>query len=102
MQSKEDSTMPFDLSTRVVRFEALMTAPVDKEIVILSLASNHYVGLDEIGRRVWELLEAPHRVDELCRQLAGEFDATAGQIAADVLPFMVQLETEGLVHAVGE
>jgi len=94
--------MPFDLSTRVVRFEALMSAPVDKEIVILSLASNHYVGLDEIGRRIWELLEAPRRVEELCQQLAGEFDATAEQIAADVVPFMAQLETEGLVHAAGE
>jgi hypothetical protein len=58
--------------------------------------------LDEIGRRIWDLLEAPRRVDELCQQLAGEFDATAEQIAADILPFMVQLETEGLVHATGE
>jgi len=94
--------MPFDSSPRVVRFQTLMTAPVDNEIVILSLASNHYVGLDQIGRRIWELLEAPRRLDDLCRQLAGEFDATAEQIAADVLPFIVQLETEGLVHAAQE
>jgi Coenzyme PQQ synthesis protein D (PqqD) len=91
--------MPFDSSTRVVRFEGLMTAPVDNEIVILSLASNHYVGLDPIGRRIWELLEVPRRIDDLCQHLAGEFDATAEQIAGDVLPFVVQLETEGLVHA---
>jgi Coenzyme PQQ synthesis protein D (PqqD) len=94
--------MPFELTTRVARFGELMSAPVDKEIVILSLASNHYVGLDDIGRRVWELLEAPRRMDELCQQLAGEFDATAEQIAADVLPFLVQLESEGLVHVAGE
>lgn len=94
--------MSVELSTRVVRFSELMSAPVDKEIVILSLASNHYVGLDEIGRRVWELLEQPRRVDELCRQLTREFDATEEQIAGDVLPFLSQLENEGLVHVVAE
>ena len=94
--------MSLELSTRVVRFPELMSAPVDREIVILSLASNHYVGLDEIGRRVWELLEQPRRIDDLCRQLTCEFDATEEQLANDVLPFLGQLESEGLVHAVPE
>jgi Coenzyme PQQ synthesis protein D (PqqD) len=94
--------MPLELSTRVVRFSELMSAPVDKEIVILSLASNHYVGLDEIGRRVWELLEEPRRVEELCQQLTREFEAPPEQIADDLLPFLCQLENEGLVHVVAE
>lgn len=94
--------MPLELSTRVVRFPELMSTPVDKEIVILSLASNHYVGLDEIGRRVWELLEQPKRVDELCRQLTREFEATEQQIAGDVLPFLGQLKNEGLLRVVAE
>jgi hypothetical protein len=94
--------MPLEISTLVARFPDLMSTPVDKEIVILSLASNHYVGLDQIGRRVWELLEEPKRVEELCRQLTREFDATEEQIAGDVLPFLRQLESEGLVCAVAE
>ena len=94
--------MPFELATRVARVGALMTAPVDKEIVILSLASNHYVGLDEIGRRVWELLDSPRRADQLCQELATEFDATAERIADDILPFLGQLESEGLVQVASE
>jgi hypothetical protein len=73
-------------------------APVDKEIVILSLSRDHYVGLDEIGRRVWEMLEAPHLTRELCRRLAAEFDAPVEQIVRDVLPFLAELEAEGLLH----
>jgi Coenzyme PQQ synthesis protein D (PqqD) len=94
--------MPFDLASRVVRPAELMSAPIDKEIVILSLESNHYVGLDEIGRRIWELLAEPRQVSELCDQLTREFAATPEQIARDVLPFLCQLENEGLVHAVIE
>ena len=28
-------------------------------LVVVSLASNAYIALDDIGRRVWELLETP-------------------------------------------
>lgn len=94
--------MPFDLNTRVVRVAEAMAARVDKEIVILNLASDHYVGLDEIGRRVWELLETPQRTEVLCRRLAGEFDAPLEVVAGDVLPFLGQLEAEGLVHVAQE
>ncbi len=94
--------MPFELSTRVVRLPEAMTAAVDRELVILSLARNHYVGLDEIGRRVWELLETSQSAAELCQTLAGEFDASADQIACDLVPFLVQLESEGLVTAAGK
>jgi hypothetical protein len=86
-----------ETTTHVARVGAPMTAPVDDEIVILSLASNHYVGLDQIGRRVWELLETPSRVDELCRRLANEFSTAPDQILGDLLPFLNDLKKEGLV-----
>ena len=93
--------MPFELSARVVRLRQAMSAEIDREIVILSLTRNHYVGLDEVGRRIWELLETPQRASDLCETLAGEFDASPEQIAGDLLPFLLELESEGLVQAAG-
>ncbi len=90
--------MPIELSRLMVRGGDLLSAPIDKEIVILNMAKNNYVGLDEIGLRIWELLEKPIRVDELCSQLSREFDATPEQIIADVIPFLAELEREGLVR----
>jgi hypothetical protein len=90
--------MSIDLNSFVVRTDGLMAASIDKELVILNLAGDNYVGLDEIGRRIWELLETPHQVSELCRQLSREFEATPDQIVADVLPFLAELENEGMVH----
>jgi hypothetical protein len=86
-------------SARLVRAEGMPTATLDREAVILNLAGNNYLGLDEVGRRIWELLATPLRVDELCRELAREFEATEEQIAADVLPFLNRLEREGLLRA---
>jgi len=83
----------------VVRTAGVMAAPVDEDVVILNLARDDYVALDEIGRRVWDLLEQPRRVAELCAELRREFDAPAHQLEADVLGFLVQLEGEDLVRA---
>lgn len=90
--------MAIETTTRVVRTEGIMTAPVDQEIVLLNMKGNNYISLDAIGRRIWELLENPIAVGELCRQLGGEFEATQEQISADVLPFLAELEGEGLVR----
>ncbi len=90
--------MALDLSSTVIRTEGVMTAPVDNEIVILNMAGNNYISLDAIGRRIWDLLETEIAVGELCRQLCLEFEATEEQIAADVLPFLAELEKEGLVR----
>ena len=90
--------MPIELNTQVVRKEGLLTAPADKDLVIVSLESNQYIALDEIGRRIWELLETPRQVDELSVQLTREFSGSGDQITADVLEFLDELNKFGLIQ----
>ncbi len=94
--------MPLELNSCIVRFPDLMSTAVDKEVVILSLVANHYVGLDEMGKRIWDLLETPQPVSELCRLLANEFNSSVEQVCSDLLPFLSKLDEEGLVHAVAD
>lgn len=89
--------MAIDLTSRVVRLDGVMTAPVDNDIVILNMSKNNYVSLDQIGRRLWEMLESPVLVAAMCDQLMEEFDGERSQIEADVLAFLQELEGEGLV-----
>jgi len=90
-----------DLSTVVVRREGLLSAPVDDEIVLLNPERDNYIGLDAIGRAVWDLLAEPSPVEALCRRLSEDFDATPEQIATDVIAFLDELVDEGIVHVVG-
>ena len=92
--------MTIELSTVVVRRDGLLSAPVDDEIVLLNPHRDNYLGLDKIGRAIWELIEEPCRVSDLCQRLREDFDATTEQIAADVLPFLEEMTEEGLVHVV--
>ena len=94
--------MSIELNTQIVRIQNVMTAPIDQEVVIFNLAKNNYVNLDEIGRRIWDLLETSQRVGDLCQQLSLEFDASPEQITADVLSFLNELQAENLIHVANE
>jgi hypothetical protein len=93
--------MTIEPGTVVVRTAGLLSAAVDDEIVILNPERDNYVGLDAIGRVVWDLIEQPHEVAELCRKLSRDFDTTPDQVAADVLPFLAELTGEGIARVVG-
>jgi hypothetical protein len=82
----------------VTRNDELMSAPVDQDIVFLNEATDSYVGLDEVGRRVWDLLQRPRRLGELVDRLCAEFDGRREVITADVAAFLRELDAEGMVR----
>ena len=92
--------MPLELSTIIARTANLMVAPVDEELVLLSLERNQYLALNVIGRRIWDLLETPQCITAVCEQLHTEFDATFEQITADVVPFIHEMLRDGLIYVV--
>lgn len=91
--------MTIEASTRVSRTPDLMATAIDDELVILNMATNSYVSLDPVARRVWELMEEPARVDELCEQLESEFEAPEGQIPRDVVVLLQGMLRDGLVRS---
>ncbi|MEI7847423.1 MAG: PqqD family protein [Chloroflexota bacterium] len=92
--------MPITSSDRVIRTNGLLSASIDNDLMILNMQTNNYIALDEIGSRIWDLIEVPLLVSDLCVQLAGEFQAQPNQIEADVLGFLNELQTETLVNVV--
>ncbi len=92
--------MAIESNTRIIRTGGLMSAPIEGELVILNMTKNNYIGLDEIGRQIWEMLEKPRNVEEIYDLLSREFDAEPGQIAIDVSAFLEELKDEGLVRIV--
>jgi hypothetical protein len=75
-----------------VIFRALGT-----ESVILNLDSGIYFGLDEIGTRIWQLLEQ-HDVRGACETLRAEYDAPPERVETDVMALIDRLSAKGLVE----
>lgn len=86
----------------IERVQGLMSTPVDAEMVFLNPASDNYVAIDAVGRRVWEVLERPVRFSDLVDFLAAEFDGLRPQIETDISAFLLELQREGMVRVVAQ
>lgn len=83
--------------TIVVAAADQVSCDLDGETAILHLGTDVYYGLDEIGARVWALLQEPSSVRRLCEVLAAEYEVTSQQCEADTLALVRELAAEGLV-----
>ena len=54
--------------------------------------------LNEVGSRVWTLLERPASIDEIAAILCDEYDAPSEQITTDLVELLDELRANGLVR----
>jgi len=58
--------------------------------------------LNEVGSRVWTLLEAPQSVQEIAAALCEEYDVPQEQLTRDLVELLDELQASGLVRTTGE
>jgi len=80
----------------------ILHAPVGKEeAVMMSIEVGRYFGVNAVGARIWELLETPQTIAQLCAQICAEFDVDLQTCKSAVLKFSRNLIDNGVVHASG-
>lgn len=71
---------------------------VGADSVLLDVASGRYFELNPTGTRVWELLAQGPTRTELVAVLEAEFEADAGELAADLESLLGELLDRGLLE----
>jgi len=75
-----------------------LAAKVGDELVMMSAEKGNYIGLSEVGARIWELIETPQEIDALCNQLQNEYDdVTPEACRAEVESFLNELVKHGAI-----
>jgi hypothetical protein len=74
-----------------------LAAKVGDELVMMSAEKGNYIGLSDVGARIWELLEAPQDVAALHAQLLKEYDVTPEVCRAEVDTFLKELAKHGAI-----
>jgi hypothetical protein len=70
---------------------------VSGETVLLDLSSENYFGLDEIGTRIWEMLNGGASVGEVVDALLEEYDTDRKVLECDVAELLEKLAEAGLI-----
>jgi len=75
----------------------VLTQEVDGETVILDLKSESYFGLDEIGTRIWQLLQEQEDIETITETMLNEYDVEEEQLEKDIQNLLTQLDKAGIV-----
>lgn len=72
--------------------------PMPEGAVLLSTSDEVYLGLNQAGARIWELLTLAGSLAELCTELSERYpDVPAARLRADAQELLAQLEKARLV-----
>ncbi len=75
-----------------------LAAKVGDELVMMSAAKGNYIGLSEVGARIWELIETPRTIESLCDALVAEYDVDPVTCRAEVESFLATLGQHNAVR----
>ncbi|GAB2974405.1 PqqD family peptide modification chaperone [Nocardioides montaniterrae] len=81
---------------QIRRATGVVEAQFDQVRVLLN-DDLEYLGLDEVGQRIWDLLAAPQTLPSLVGTLTDEYDVSRDDCARDVTSFVQALERHHLV-----
>ncbi len=88
---------PLRLESRLTRDKKPLSTELGNETVLMSIESGRYYGLEGTAQRIWSLLTTPQSLSDLSIHLAKEYEVSPGQCAEDILPFIEEMISEGLL-----
>jgi hypothetical protein len=71
---------------------------IDGQTVIVQPGAGVVTVLNEVGCRVWDLLDGQRTLEEIRHCICDEFDADPGTVAQDVDRFIQELDQHHLLH----
>lgn len=75
----------------------LIATDMDGETVMMSIENSEYYGVGGAGSRIWELLESPVSLEQIVKTLCVEFKVDETTCQNDVVRFIGELQSHGLV-----
>ena len=77
--------------------DEVLSQEVNGETVLLDFEGESYFGLNEVGTRIWQLLQSEHSVAGMVDSLSVEYDVSREQLESDVSDLLDKLTEAGLV-----
>ena len=92
---------------RYLRNEQFISRRIADEFLLIPVANqlngdNWLFVLNEVGARIWELIDRDRSVQQIGQRLLEEFDTTPEQLEEDLLRLLDQLQELGAIEAVAE
>jgi len=81
--------------------DKVVSRELEGEAVMLNLESGVYFGLDEVGTRIWALIQEHGSLRKVFELLQREYDIAPSTLESDLLRLVEELRAKGLVTVSG-
>lgn len=72
------------------------------ESVILDVRSGVYYGLNEVGARIWNLIQQPKTIAEVADAIAQEYEVEKSQCEQEIMALLTELSASKLIEVKNE
>ncbi len=84
-------------NTIVSRCDDIIVGKVDEDVMMASIETGKYYQLNPTGSQLWDLLEQPKSVDQLCQLLARDFKVAPDACLRDVIHFLKEMTSRNVL-----
>lgn len=103
MASSESAIWLKSLKDCFTKEKDFVTRTISGETIIVPVRSgvgelDSIYTLNDVGTRIWQLLDGQTRTDQIIEAVAQEFDVTPQEASNDVHDFLASLEAQGLIR----
>ena len=88
------------INTILKQSDNILMQTLDDDIIMADINTGNYFGLDLTGRRIWELIEQPAKLEDICARLAQEYEVDPASCEQEVVVFVNELVEKGLIQVV--
>jgi hypothetical protein len=86
------------VNSTVVAAETQVSSDLGEEVAILDFKAGVYYGLDDVGARVWQLVQEPKKVREIRNVLLEEYEIEPDRCEHDLIELLRSLAGEELIE----
>jgi hypothetical protein len=95
------------LDKSFIKGDDLMARNIAGETLIVPIRNrvgdlNAIYTLNEVGARVWQMIDATTSATQIVEAISNEYDVTPTEAAVDVAELLDSMEAAGLIHPVVE
>ena len=87
-----------DLETLVRQMKDLFVTEIDGEKVMMHIENGKYYAMNEVGSRIWDLIENPISVEQLIITLYNEYEVERSTCEKAVFDFLESVYNENLIE----
>ena len=90
------------VDSTVVASDGQVSSDFGEEVAILDFKAGVYYGLDDVGARVWQLVQEPKKVREIRNALLEEYEVEPDRCERDLIALLRSLAGDQLIEIKNE